>query len=101
MVKQSFLTLNDLRKHLEEKGFSSAHLSQLSEAALYELCNQVNRGKPKEAQAILEQQMQQRWQEEEERKRKKQEIAIQETSKFQHLGGIYRISAALNKQGLK
>ncbi|WP_413483636.1 hypothetical protein [Shewanella baltica] len=94
-------SLDELMKSLQEKGFTLAYLSQLSEIGLYQLAQKTSEVSRKVSPEVQEELNQQIKQAEEERKQRNREISLQEASKNEHLGGIYRISASLTKQGLK
>ncbi|MBS0045156.1 hypothetical protein KFE26_23195 [Shewanella sp. M16] len=101
MRKLKYSSLDNLMKYLQEEGFTLDYLSQLSEIGLYQLANkksEVSRKVSPEAQEELNQRIKHA---EEEKKQRNREISLQEASKYEHLGGIYRISASLTKQGLK
>ncbi|MDG5899367.1 hypothetical protein E2650_05505 [Shewanella xiamenensis] len=95
-------TLDNLILDLQVQGLELSYLNQLSEHEIYRLANKYKQNEPQkisfEEQELINQQSKQK---EAQRKQRQLEQEVKETSKYQHLGGLYRISASLAKQGLK
>ncbi|MEN8618412.1 hypothetical protein [Shewanella baltica] len=95
-------TLDILILDLQEQGLELSYLNQLSEYEIYRLADKYNQNEPQkisfEEQELINQQSKQK---ESQRKQRQLEQEVKETSKYQHLGGLHRISASLAKQGLK